>query len=167
MLDRAYFQTLAQYNQWMNQRLYALCADMPDAVRRQDLGVQFKSIHGLLNHLLDGDRSRIGRFIGQPQSDAINDELYADFDELRRQREITDQQLLTWTAQLTPAWLAQPFTYTSKLDKQTLTQPTWLLVMHMFNHQTHHRGQLTALFDQLGYPYGETDITRLPQFIPV
>jgi uncharacterized damage-inducible protein DinB len=162
MQDSRYFQTLAQYNRWMNQRFYAVCADIPDDTRRKDLGAYFRSIHGTLNHLLYGDRSWLGRFIGQPFNAAIGEELYADFDELRRERDITDQQLIAWTGQLTPEWLAQPFTYTSKVDKKTFTQPSWLLVIHMFNHQTHHRGQLTTLFNQLGHKYGSTDIPRLP-----
>jgi uncharacterized damage-inducible protein DinB len=146
----------------MNQRFYAVCADIPDATRKKDLGAHFKSIHGTLNHLLYGDRSWLGRFTGQPLSAAIGDELYADFDTLRHERDITDQHLIGWAEQLTPAWLEQPFTYTSKIDSTTFTQPSWLLAMHMFNHQTHHRGQLTALFSQLGYQYGSTDIPRLP-----
>jgi uncharacterized damage-inducible protein DinB len=55
-----------------------------------------------------------------------------------------------------------PFTYTSKVDGRTRTLPTWVLVVHLFNHQTHHRGQLTTLLNQLGCDPGSTDLPFMP-----
>jgi uncharacterized damage-inducible protein DinB len=115
-----------------------------------------------LNHLLVGDRIWMGRFIQQPVPYTIGQELYANFDELRHQRQLTDQAIINWTKSLSQTWLAQPFTYTSGLDKKSRTLPTWLLVTHLFNHQTHHRGQLTTLLNQLGYDSGVTDLPWLP-----
>ena len=67
-------------------------------------------------------------------------------------------RLLTWSAALTEAWLAQPLTYTSKVDGKTRTLPHWVLVTHLFNHQTHHRGQVTTLLAQMQLDIGSTDI---------
>jgi uncharacterized damage-inducible protein DinB len=61
-----YYTVMAGYNEWMNQQLYALCADLPDDERRRDLGALFKSIHGTLNHILIGDLIWLGRFTQQP-----------------------------------------------------------------------------------------------------
>jgi uncharacterized damage-inducible protein DinB len=66
MYEGDYFQLMAQYNRWMNQKLYAVCAEIPDAERKRDLGALFKSIHGTLNHLLYGDKALMGRFVGEP-----------------------------------------------------------------------------------------------------
>ncbi len=63
---------------------------------------------------------------------------------------------------LTSEWLEQLFSYTSNVDQKTRLLPTWILVTHLFNHQTHHRGQLTTLLTQLGYDIGVTDIPWLP-----
>lgn len=153
---------MAEYSQWMNQKLYGVCSEIPDEKRKADLGAFFKSIHGTLNHILVGDRIWIGRFINQPFAATVNQELYSDFEELRRERKKTDQQILEWSKTLTNEWLQQPFTYTSGLDKKTRTLPTWVLVTHMFNHQTHHRGQLTTLLSQLGYDPGVIDIPWIP-----
>jgi uncharacterized damage-inducible protein DinB len=157
-----YYQTMAEYNHWMNQKLYAICAEIPDTKRKENLGAFFQSIHGTLNHLLFGDRAWMSRFTQQPFSAKIGQELYANFDELRGQRELTDQQILAWSKTLTSEWLAQPFEYTSSVDGKTRILPTWVLVTHMFNHQTHHRGQLTTLLNQLGYDPGVTDLPWLP-----
>lgn len=146
----------------MNQKLYAICAEIPDTRRKEDLGAFFKSIHGTLNHLLHGDRAWMGRFTGQPFSNPMGKELYADFEELQHQRTITDQEILAWTKTLDATWLNQPFSYTSNIDRKTRILPTWVLVTHLFNHQTHHRGQLTTLLNQLGHDPGVTDLPWLP-----
>lgn len=109
----------------------------------------------------------MGRFTQQPFPYKIGQELYANFDELRHQRQLTDQQIINWTKTLSPTWLAQPLTYTSGIDSKTRTLPAWLLVTHLFNHQTHHRGQLTTLLNQLGYDSGVTDLPWLPSLNPI
>ena len=163
--DIAVFGLMARYNAWMNGKLYALCAALPDDERKRDRGAFFKSIHGTLNHLLFGDRVWLGRFVGQPYTGVpIGAELYADFGALRAERETMDRRIVAWAATLTPGWLASPFTYTSNVDRKTRTLPAWVLVQQMFNHQTHHRGQLTTLLSQLGIDPGITDLPWMPEF---
>ena len=75
---------MASYNRWMNQRLYSVCAELPDRERKEDRGAFFKSIHGTLNHLLVGDKVWLARFFGESfQIEGLDQELYSDFDELR------------------------------------------------------------------------------------
>ena len=73
-----------------------------------------------------------------------------------------DREILEWFIHLDADWLNRPFEYTSNADGKHRTLPTWVLVTHMFNHQTHHRGQVTTLVKQLGYDCGVTDIPWLP-----
>ena len=159
------FQLMARYNQWMNEKLYRVCADIPDEDRKRDLGAFFRSIHGTLNHLLYGDKAWMGRFTGRLlQVTVIGQALCDDFEELQAERQVTDQQILEWTQDLSSEWLASPFEYTSNVDGKTRLLPTWVLVTHMFNHQTHHRGQVTTLIKQLGREPGITDLPWLPEF---
>lgn len=163
MYDGSYYQLMAEYNLWMNQKIYAICSNIPDEKRKQDLGAFFKSIYGTLNHLLYGDKVWMGRFTNNPFSvKVIAQELYADFDTLKAQRENTDQEILEWSKHLDTEWLSQEFKYTSNVDNKHRILPNWVLVTHMFNHQTHHRGQVTTLIKQLGYNPGDTDIPWLP-----
>lgn len=158
-----YYDTMAHYNQWMNQKLYAICSQISDRQRKEDLGAFFKSIHSTLNHLLYGDRAWMGRLQVKPYYvPNLGVNMYENFAELRREREITDQQIITWTQSMEREWLETTFEYVSNIDKKTRFLPTWLLVTHMFNHQTHHRGQLTTLLSQLGYDLGVTDLPWLP-----
>ena len=66
MLVVDHYRALARYNRWMNERLYALCDEIPDADRKRDRGAFFRSIHGTLNHILLADRAWLGRFTGDP-----------------------------------------------------------------------------------------------------
>lgn len=167
MISPSYCQRMAEYNQWMNQRLYEVCGALKDEERKRDRGAFFGSVHGTLNHLLYGDRAWLGRFTGSPASlPPLGQDLYADFEELRRQRDLTDQALLLWANQLSESWLAQPLEYTSGVDAKTRRLPVWLLVTHLFNHQTHHRGQVTTLLSQMGHDLGVTDLPWLPTLNP-
>ena len=162
MDNPSYYKTMADYNHWMNQNLYTVCSKISDIKRREDLGAFFKSIHGTLNHILVGDRLWLGRFTKQPFLAKLDQEIYSDFDELRREREITDQQIIEWCDTVSSEWLNHPFTYTRTTSPISQTRPGWLLVTHFFNHQTHHRGQIATLLNQLGYDLGVTDLPYLP-----
>lgn len=157
------YQLLAEYNFWMNDKIYTICAQIPDAKRKEDMGAFFKSIHGTLDHILWGDRALWGRLAEQPIASTVIGEIqYHDFDELWQARREMDETLIKWTATLDDEWLQSPRTYTSFVDGKTRTVPQWSMVTHIFNHQTHHRGQVTTLMVQMGYDPGITDMPWTP-----
>ncbi len=157
---------MALYNQWMNEGLYSVCADIPDEERRKDRGAFFKSIHGTLNHLLLADKVWLGRFFGESfPVDGLDQELYHDFDGLTQERRKTDEVILEWADSLTEEILAGHLYYTSIVNPMPRKYEYWLAVTHFFNHQTHHRGQLTVLLNQCGKDYGVTDLIWLPQVV--
>lgn len=163
MEPTAYARTMARYNRWMNERLYELCASLSDAERKRDRGAYFRSIHGTLNHLLLGDRIWLGRFLDRPfRVESLDQELYADFAELERERRLTDQEISDWVETLTNTRLASTLRYTSFVKPQPRVYPMWVTVVHFFNHQTHHRGQLTTLLSQRQRDPGVTDLIWLP-----
>ncbi len=163
MLALDTFRTMAHYNRWMNERLYAVCAEIPDGERRRDRGAFFKSIHGTLNHLLLGDRLWMGRFLDRPFAvDSLDQELYADFGELRAQRQRTDREILEFSKSLEEESLARDFRFTTIVSPGEHVFPFRHVLLHFFNHQTHHRGQLTTLIKQAGHEPGVTDLMWLP-----
>jgi uncharacterized damage-inducible protein DinB len=162
-------QAFAKYNREFNARLYQLVAGLNEEQRKKHLGAFFGSIHATLNHILLADRIWLGRFATAfpdmtalqradlvQQFSSLRDELYADFTELNVQRMAIDEVISRFADELTDAQLAGAMKY-SNSQGQAREHPTWVAVAHMFNHQTHHRGQLSTLLDQLGYDVGVTD----------
>ena len=159
MISAEYARTFARYNRWMNRKLYDCAAKLDDAQRKEDVGAFFKSIHGTLNHLLVADNVWMGRFEGPvfiPKS--LAQELHAEFDALRREREAMDVRIIEWMRRLTDDALEGELHYVSITNPAPRVMPMALAVMHFFNHQTHHRGQLTTLLMQRGIDPGVTDL---------
>ncbi len=157
------FQAMARYNRWMNERIYEHCAKLTDADRKRDRGAYFRSIHGTLNPLLLGDRLWLGRFLAREfRLKTLADELYPDFGELRRERAETDAEILEWVGTLDEKRLATPLKFRSMVRSSDHTFPLWFAVQQFFNHQTHHRGQVTTLLMQAGVDPGVTDLLWLP-----
>jgi uncharacterized damage-inducible protein DinB len=163
MRDRDYVVLMAEYNAFMNQKLYALCAALSDEDRKRDRGAFFKSVHGTLQHLLWGDRAWLIRFLGwnEPigKPDAV---LFEDFEALRAERTRLDHLILDWARRLPEGALSEPFQVTSVVYKKTRRMPLYLVAVQMFNHQTHHRGQLTTLLSQMNIDPGVTDLPWIP-----
>src|SRR5690606_15862552 len=131
-------RTMAAYNRWMNEKLYAVCAELTDEERKADRGAFFKSIHGTLNHLLLADKVWMGWFTDAPFfAKSYDQEVCADFAELRAQRAIMDAHIERWAATLTNERLAETLELRSPLNPRPRRYPLWLCVTHLFNHQTH------------------------------
>lgn len=159
-------RTMSSYNRWMNERLYELCAQLDDEDRKRDQGAFFGSIHRTLNHLLLGDKIWLGRFEEVAfQARGLDQQLHEDFGELRQDRQATDDRIEQWASQLTDERLASPFRFTTVVNPAARECALWVAVTHFFNHQTHHRGQLTALLSRLGQDYGVTDLIWLPGLV--
>jgi len=157
------YELMAEYNKWMDGKIYGVCQEIPDELRKKDMGAFFKSIHGTLNHIYYGDiawleRLRDNKFTPRK----IGVDMFDDFEALRAAQEKMDSQILDWARALTPEILNKPFDYVSNVENFSRKLPIWVLATHMFNHQTHHRGQVTTLIKQLGYEPGITDLPWLP-----
>ncbi|ADZ89572.1 DinB family protein [Marinomonas mediterranea] len=162
MISQEYCQRLSRYNALINEQLFAACAQLPDKERKADCQLYFKSIHSTLNHILYGDIAWISRFIGDDSKiPELGRELYGDYDALRDARFRWDREIKKWSDQIDEAWLAGEFSFISKVDNLKRSKPAWLLVTHMFNHSTHHRGQITSILSQRGIDYGTMDIHLL------
>ena len=165
MIDTHYCQLMANYNQWMNDKLYRACALLPEHTLHENKGAFFKSIYLTLNHIAYSDLAFLSRFTGEPaQVPELGVDLFGGFTELQSQRRPLDTRLCQWASKLTTPWLSETLTYVSKVDNRQKTAPHWVLVTHLFNHQTHHRGQLTTLLTQMGIDLGSTDLPFMPAF---
>lgn len=155
--------TMARYNQWSNNNLYNVCAELTHEERKADRGLFFHSIHGTLNHLLLGDKVWLGRFKNELfQVTGLDQELYSEFEALRDARTEMDETIIDWADTLSASALAADLHYRTISNPADKRCPLWIAATHVFNHQTHHRGQITTALSQLGVDYGVTDLIYMP-----
>jgi len=166
MISVDHVRLMACYNRWQNRSHYAAAGTLSDADRRADLGAFFGSIHATLSHLLWADQQWMNRFAGTgapaaPNTPASKD-MVADWEQLGTQRQAFDEVIVDWAATLDPAWLQGDLTWHSGASGRELTKPKWVLVTHLYNHQTHHRGQVHAMLTRLGAQTDATDLGFMP-----
>lgn len=164
MITVGYVRAMADYNHWQNANLYGAADGLTDAQRKEQRGAFFGSIHRTLNHLLWGDQIWMSRFAGTPRPKAPgipeSVAMYESWGDLKRERRAFDSVLVDWAGGLDSAWLEGDLTWFSGAAGREVTRPKWLLVTHMFNHQTHHRGQVHCLLTQFGVKPGVTDLPQ-------
>lgn len=161
MITPQYVRGFSAYNAEMNRRTYEAAARLTDEDRKLSRGAFFGSLHGTLNHLLWGDQMWMSRLADWPKLDkpiSGSDTLYDDFAEMTRRRAEIDRGTSAWAAEVTDDWLKGDLTWFSGLAGREMTAPRTVIVIHMFNHQTHHRGQAHALLTAAGEDPGATDI---------
>jgi uncharacterized damage-inducible protein DinB len=161
MITPDYVTVMAGYNRRMNERIYASAARLPDEARRSDQGAFFGSIHGTLCHLLWADRIWMSRFDGwEKPAVALRDSpgLVKAFEDLRAMRGEADRRIEEWAGRVRPEDLAGDLTWFSGAANRMMTADRGGLLVHFFNHQTHHRGQIHALLTRLGEQTGDTDL---------
>jgi uncharacterized damage-inducible protein DinB len=143
-----YFLTLARYNAWANRRLYDSCAALPEAEYMKSRAAFFGSIHGTLNHLLVGDRIWLARIEHKPNPKLTLDQhLYGDLVALRVARQAEDDRLINIVGGIAERSLDQILAYANTAGQRRQT-PLRLVLAHLLNHQTHHRGQVHGLLSQ-------------------
>ena len=167
---------LAQYNTWMNAKLYDAAATLSAAELALDRGAFFGSIMGTLNHIAVADTLWLKRFAQHPPKlstlevlevvrqlpppAALNELLFTDLFALRQRRIQLDEAICALATALTADDLDSVLNY---INTAGVTQSKNMggVLLHFFNHQTHHRGQTTTLMTQAGVDVGVTDLHAL------
>lgn len=161
---RAYFSTLARYNVWATHRLFERVDALVDADYRRDCGLFFKSVHGTLNHLLVAEhRAWFPRFAeGISNKVALNEELESDRERLRNRLIDAVSRWLPLIASVDTARFDGALTYTTT-NGVAQSLPYAPTLGHIFNHGTHHRGQISAAITAMGHACPELDLAHMLQ----
>ena len=161
MISPAHAQQMARYNTWQNKSLYTAAAGLSDAARRADQGAVWGSIHATLAHILWADQVWMSRFAGWERPAFTAAEVmaaYPDFSALHATRIEKDAAIETWTNSLTQGDLEGDLLWYSGAMQRNVSAPRWACVTHLFNHQTHHRGQAHAMLTAAGAKPEDTDL---------
>ena len=164
---------MAAYNRWMNERLYAAAGTLGAEALAADKGAFFGSILGTLNHIAVADTiwlhrfaqhelsfASLGALAGFPQPSSLSQPLAPDLQGLRAYRQALDALIERWVAELTPGHLAADIAYRN-MAGVAASRSFAALLQHFFNHQTHHRGQVSTLLCQSGVDVGVTDLLAI------
>ncbi len=150
---------MARFNAWANDRLYGCVAGISDAAYREDRKAYFGSIHNTLNHLLVIDRAWTSRIKGVDHGiKSLDQILYDDFETLRAARKIEDAALIELVDGLSDEELLRPVTYRPMSLEGSFTNRCDRIQITLFNHQTHHRGQIHAMLTQQGIDLPPLDV---------
>ena len=169
----ANLQLMSRYNQWMNDKVYQAALNMDDEEIKSDRGCFFGSIFGTLSHIYIADIIWLRRFACHPhqyQSLGKVPELESytnlkarvsdDAKELFVLRQELDDRIINWCQEIEPVDLEHNLKYTDTKNNPYCKNFGYL-VQHFFNHQTHHRGQVSTLFSQQGVDIGVTDLLKI------
>ena len=156
---KQHFMMFAAYNRWANERIFAAAAVLTDEEFERDTGIFFKSVMATLNHILVADRIWLKRFTGQGDApSALDTILHRDYARLWAAREAEDARFINWISDLSERALGGRFTYMTVTDMRTVSQRLAPSLAHVFNHQTHHRGQTHGALTMLGQPSISLDL---------
>ncbi len=166
MITPEYVRIMARYNAWQNNALWAIVEPMPLTELDADRGAFFGSIRATLNHLLWGDHLWLSRFDGGAaptggieESVNITPTPAAWWAERFR----LDGRMQLWAEKVSALDLVGELTWDSGALGREVHKPIGLCVMHFFNHQTHHRGQVHAMLTAAGYAPEVTDLFIMPE----
>lgn len=154
-----HFQMFAHYNRWANRLLYAAAAELPEGYYHRDMGAFFGSMHRTLDHLLVADMMWMRRFTGTGDAPTRLDAAqHEGLETLQTARAAMDERIIDWIATLDDADLARDISYRPVTRPADFTHPLAPTLSHLFNHQTHHRGQSHMILTALGRQSIEMDL---------
>ncbi|ATH82472.1 DinB family protein [Pseudomonas sp. KHPS1] len=168
-----HIRLMARYNSWMNERLYTAASSLSDEALSAERGAFFGSILGTLNHLLVADRIWLGRYTAHPANfqalqalaglempTRLDQPMAQNIRELAGLRTQLDACIENLAQEIREDDLDHPLRYRN-MKGVAAQKHFFALLMHLFNHQTHHRGQATTLLTQAGVDVGVTDLLAL------
>ena len=170
---KQHFELLASYNQWMNSKVYEAAGQLPATDLAQDRGAFFGSILGTLNHIVVGDTIWLKRFATHPSClislqkladlpnpTSLDQIIFDDLSRLHERRKWLDEKIIHWIGELSDDDMTYVLSY--RTMKGAFANKRYSnLLLHFFNHQTHHRGQVSTLLTQAGVDIGATDLLLL------
>jgi len=173
-----HYRWMARYNAWFNERLFDAGERLDDAARKRDRGAFFGSIHNTLNHLIVADQIWLKRLnqcaldhavscaalspqvLDLAPGHGLGKPVFDDWAALRSKRRQLDAAISQWLLAMPPAFPGYTMRYSNTQGVQR-EHPAWQALSHFFNHQTHHRGQVSTLLMQAGVDVGVTDLIAL------
>jgi uncharacterized damage-inducible protein DinB len=167
-----HYRRYSRYNAWLNQSLLEASLGLPKAEQDKDQNIFFQSLTGSWNHIMVGDLLWLNRLAKifpilddqmdqWPKPTKLNQMLYSNLEDLAKPRQQLDELIIQWCDFLRESDCEDRLQYHNS-QEELQVRPLPDVLQHLFNHQTHHRGQISAVLSQLGIDYGTTDFIAMP-----
>ncbi len=170
MIGPAYARTMARYNAWQNQWMFQAADGLTDTQRQEDRGGFFGGIQATLSHVMWGDTLWISRFDGgesvAPATSMTDTTSAYHWPALMARRPLLDARIAAWAWSADDNDFTGDFSWFSGAVGRDMTVARSVCIMQMFNHQTHHRGQVHAMLTGLGVKTCDTDLPFMPAEVP-
>lgn len=140
---------LSLYNAWANQLLLDTIVALPEEKQRQQVPSSFNSLFKTVLHMLDAESIWWQRLKLQERIVRPSDEFRGDMNALSQALLGQDRKWQEWVQNASEVQLQHVFQYQNSKREQ-FKQPVHQMLMHLFNHNTYHRGQLVNMLRQLG-----------------
>jgi uncharacterized damage-inducible protein DinB len=165
MISKAYLRMMSRYNRWQNGEIYAAAGTLSEADRQADRGAFWRSIHGTLSHLYWADRIWLSRFnlVDPPNvPQKASPDFVADWSELKDARRRLDDLMVDWADGYDDGPVRGDLRWFSGSVNREVEMPLTVVLLQIFNHQTHHRGQVHAMLTAAGAGTTDTDVFLMP-----
>jgi len=164
------FRMLSLYNHRINTQLIDSCMNLSTDILEKETHSFFSNIINYWNHILFGDLILMGRLALNdvahlsskdmtkfPIPNSPQDIYHNNLSDIAILRTKVDALIIQFCKNLTDDDCEKLITYTTT-ERKLITIAVADVMQHIFNHQTHHRGQLTCILSQLGVDYGCMDL---------
>ena len=166
---------MAEYNKVANEKLYEILENDASALLAEDTGSYFDTIMGLLNHILLSDLGWLTAYrdsnldlpilkspILEFDHPGWGKSLHGEFPDLKAHRDSTDDLFIRFVGSTSEECFAGPIEVSRAGRSQTMSFPFGKVLMHLFNHQSHHRGAISQILDQHNI---ENDFSNVMQLL--
>jgi len=155
-MDLTDIRALYDYNRWADHRTLAAAARLDKATFARPMGNSFSSVRDTLAHILGAEWIWLERWNGVSPTALLDAAIFPTADSLKARWQTVEQDLSQFIQALTPARLQENLSYLNRAGER-YAYPLWQQMVHVVNHSTYHRGQVTTLLRQVGAKPVETD----------
>lgn len=156
-VDIALIEKQFEYDRWANARVLGVAEGLSQEALLKDLGSSFGSIRNTLAHIISAEWAWLERWNGTSPKAMLDPAQFSDVASLRARWKEVEQNLQAFLKALTPERLGADVNYLN-LQGEPVALPLWQLMLHMVNHSSYHRGQVTTMLRQLGAKPVATDL---------
>ena len=155
---KTYLETLYDYNYWANKRYVAVAETLTEEQLFHKHGHSWESVHAVLVHMMSSERMWPQRWHGEPAS-TLNAKDFPTVESIKTYWMDVEKNMRGFIAEQTDQSLLKDVSYTNPKG-ETFTLPLWQMVVQPPNHNTHHRGELAAMFALMNVPHPEEEYVQ-------